>query len=118
MCGSFISRLFGGGRDKTPDPVVTTPTTPPPVAQAVQTAPVDPPVTPTPTPVQEDETKRKAKVTGKKIKKKARSQGTTQLQTKKPNQGGLKGTGTPQGVNTLQGIVGTATANARQSVGY
>ena len=100
MCGSFISRLFGGGRDKTPDPVVSAPPTPPPVAQAVQRAPVEPPQTPTPSPVTEDETKRKAKVTAKKIQKKKRSAGTSQLQTKKPAQGGLQGINTPQGVNT------------------
>jgi hypothetical protein len=109
MCGGIISRIFGG-RDSTPTPPTPAPPTTPPVVQQVQRTPVEPPVTPTPTPVQEDETKRKAKVTGKKIKKKARSQGTTQLQTKKPSQGGLKGTDTPQGVNTgaLKGIAGTA----------
>ena len=112
MCGSFISRLFGGGRDKTPDPVVSAPPTPPPVAQAVQRAPVEPPVTPTPSPVQEDETKRKAKVTGKRIKKKTRAQGTSQLQTKKPAQGGLSGINTPQGVNTG---AGQATTTPRQT---
>jgi hypothetical protein len=61
---------------------------------------VAPPSTPTPSPVSEDETKRKAKVTAKKVQKKTRAQGTSQLATKKPAQGGLKGINTPQGVNT------------------
>jgi hypothetical protein len=65
----------------------------------VQRAPVEPPATPTPAP-QEDETKRKAKITSKKVQKKKRSQGTTQLATKKPETGGLSGINTPQGVNT------------------
>ena len=109
MCGGIFSAIFGGGRQKTPDPVVTAPPTPPPVAQAIQRAPVEPPVTPTPTPVQEDETKLKAKVTAKRIKKKTRAQGTSQLQTKKPAQGGLSGINTPQGINT-----GTTTPTKQQ----
>jgi hypothetical protein len=55
----------------------------------------------------EDETKRKAKVTAKKVQKKTRAAGTTQLQTKKPATGGVQGTGTPQGVNTGTGGGGT-----------
>ena len=99
MCGSLISSIFGGNRSQ-PVPPTPAPPTPPPAPQMVQRAPVDPPATPTPTPVTEDETKRKAKVTAKKVQKKRRSAGTSQLQTKKPAQGGLQGINTPQGINT------------------
>ena len=78
----------------------------------VQRAPVDPPATPTPTPVTEDETKRKAKITAKKVQKKKRSAGTSQLQTKKPAEGGLSGINTPQGVNT--GAAASTTTTKQQ----
>ena len=91
MCGSIISSIFGGGNRNTPAP---------PTPAPVQKAPIEPPATPTPAPLQEDETKRKAKITSKKVQKKARSAGTTQLATKKPETGGLQGINTPQGVNT------------------
>ena len=101
MCGSFINRLFGGGSSRTPPPPpVPAPPTPPPAPQPVQRAPIEPPATPTPSPYGEDETKRKAKITSKKVQKKKRSAGTTQLATKKPAEGGLSGINTPQGVNT------------------
>ena len=63
------------------------------------------PEAPTPSPVMEDETKKKAKVKAKKVAKKAAKQGTTQLQTKKPKTGGLKGITTKQGANTCAGGV-------------
>lgn len=99
MCGSLISSIFGGGRSAPPPPPTPAPPTPPPPPQPTVTAPIAPPATPTPTP-QQDETKRKAKVTAKKVQKKRTSAGTSQLQIKKPATGGVKGTETPQGVNT------------------
>ena len=81
---------------KIPTPVASTP--PPPPAP-VQTAPTPLPATPTPAPRGEDETKKKAKVTAKKVAKKVRARGTTQLQTKAPTTG-LRGINTGQGVNT------------------
>ena len=99
MCGSLISSIFGGNRSQ-PTPPTPAPPTPPPAPQMVQRAPVEPPATPTPAPQSEDETKRKAKITSKKVQKKARSAGTSQLATKKPAQGGLSGINTPQGINT------------------
>ena len=54
----------------------------------------------TPAPVQEDQTKKKAKVKAKKVSKEAAKKGTTQLATKKPKTGGLKGITTGQGTNT------------------
>ena len=100
MCGQAISNLFGGGRSTPPPPPTPAPPTPPPAPQMVQRVPVEPPATPTPAPMTEDETKRKAKITSKKVQKKKRSAGTTQLATKKPATGGLSGINTPQGVNT------------------
>jgi hypothetical protein len=103
MCPETIKkgfkRLFG--MDNTPPPVPAMPTAPP-TPQETQTAPSPTPSTPTPSPYSEDETKRKAKITGKKVQKKKRSAGTSQLQTKKgkPATGGLQGINTPQGVNT------------------
>ena len=105
MCGSLISSIFGGGRQPAPPPVPAPPT-PPPIPQPTVTAPIEAPATPTPTP-QDDGTKKKAKITSKKVQKKKVSAGTSQLQIKKPTEGGVKGTGTPQGVNT-----GTAAAGA------
>ena len=99
MCGSLISSIFGGNRSTPPAPPTPAPPTAPPAPQPVQRVPVDPPATPTPAP-QEDETKRKAKITSKKVQKKKRSAGTTQLATKKPTTGGLQGINTPQGINT------------------
>jgi len=101
MCGQAISNLFGGNRSQPAPPPVPAPPTPPPAPQPVQTAPVEPPATPTPPP-QEDQSKRKAKITSKKVQKKKRSAGTTQLATKKanPGTGGLSGINTPQGINT------------------
>ena len=111
MCGDLISSIFGGGnRTPPPPPIPAAPTTPPP-PQMAQTAPLEAPTTPTPAPVSEDETKRKAKVTAKKVQKKTRAAGTTQLATKKPETGGLKGTGTQQGVNTGTGS-GSASGGA------
>ena len=103
MCPGDILRDI---RDFFRPPAPPQPTPPPPVAppvpQAPQTAPTPTPATPTPSPYSEDETKRKAKITGKKVQKKKRSAGTSQLQTKKgkPTTGGLQGINTPQGVNT------------------
>ena len=108
MCGSLISSIFGGNRSSTPVPPTPAPPTPPPAPQAVVRAPVEPPATPTPAP-QEDETKRKAKITSKKVQKKKRSAGTSQLATKKPAEGGLSGINTPQGINT-----GTTTPTKQQ----
>ena len=54
----------------------------------------------TPAPVQEDQTKKKAKVKAKKVSSEAAKKGTTQLATKKPASGGLKGITTKQGANT------------------
>jgi len=99
MCGGIISNLFGG-RPTPPPPPVPAPPTAPPAPQMIQRAPVEAPATPTPAPTSEDETKRKAKITSKKVQKKTRSAGTTQLATKKPATGGLSGINTPQGVNT------------------
>ena len=99
MCGGLISNLFGGG-NRQPTPPTPAPPTPPPAPAPVQRAPIEPPATPTPSPISEDETKRKAKITSKKVQKKKRSAGTTQLATKKPETGGLSGINTPQGVNT------------------
>ena len=98
MCGSLINSIFGGNRQPAPPPTPVAPTPPPPPAPTV-TAPIEPPAAPTPAP-QEDETKRKAKITSKKVQKKKRSAGTTQLATKKPTTGGLQGINTPQGINT------------------
>lgn len=106
MCGSLINSIFGGGRQPAPPPVPAPPT-PPPAPQPTVTAPIEAPATPTPSPYSEDETKRKAKVTSKKVQKKERSAGTSQLQIKKPTEGGVKGTGTPQGVNTGTAAAGT-----------
>ena len=101
MCGQAISNLFGGGgRSTPPAPPTPAPPTPPPAPQPVQRAPIEPPASPTPAPMTEDETKRKAKIASKKVQKKKRSAGTTQLATKKPTEGGLSGINTPQGVNT------------------
>jgi len=58
------------------------------------------PEAPTPAPVTDDETKRKAKVTSKKVQKKSKASGTSQLQTKKPDSGGVQTPTTGQGVNT------------------
>ena len=66
----------------------------------VQSPPTPAPEAPTPAPVTEDETKKKAKVKAKKVSKEAARKGTTQLATKKPATGGLKGINTPQGTNT------------------
>ena len=112
MCGSLISSIFGGNRSQ-PTPPTPAPPTPPPAPQMVQRAPIEPPATPTPAPQSEDETKRKAKITSKKVQKKARSAGTTQLATKKPTTGGLKGTGTPSGVSTGTGTSSTGTTSKK-----
>jgi hypothetical protein len=96
--GNTINQIFGGGDpDPTPAPIAPTP---PPVPTQTITDQVAPPPTPTPGPIEEDETKRKAKLTSKKVQKKKRSAGTTQLATKKPTTGGLQGINTPQGINT------------------
>ena len=101
MCGQAINNLFGGNRSTPPPPPVPAPPTPPPAPQQVQRVPDPAPATPTPAP-QEDQSKRKAKITSKKVQKKKRSAGTTQLATKKanPKTGGLSGINTPQGINT------------------
>ena len=113
MCGSLISSIFGGNRSQ-PTPPTPAPPTPPPAPQIVQRAPVEPPATPTPAPMSEDETKRKAKITSKKVQKKSRSAGTTQLATKKPATGGLSGINTPQGTNTGTNTgTGTATTTKK-----
>ena len=100
MC---IGGLFGGGRRAPEPPPTPAPTTTPPPPIPVQTAPTPLPEAPTPAPIQEDETKKKAKVKAKKVAKTAAKKGTTQLQTKKPKSGGLKGITTKQGVNTGTG---------------
>ena len=115
MCGQAISNLFGGGRSSSPPPAPPTPAPPaaPPAPQPIQTAPTPIPETPTPKPQETEGSKKKAKITAKKInKKKTRAQGTSQLQTKKPAQGGLSGINTPQGVNTG---AGQATTTPRQT---
>ena len=101
MC---LGAIFGGRRNDPPPPppVPVTPTTPPP-PQPVQTAPTPMPEAPTPAPVQEDQTKKKAKIKAKKVGKKTTKLGTTQLATKKPKTGGLKGIELPQGTNTGSG---------------
>ena len=101
MCGSFIRNLFGGSQPE-PPPIMAAPTPPPPPTP-IETAPADRPGTPTPGPTQEDESKRKAKMSSKSVDKKRRSAGTTQLQTPKPDQGGVQSGGTSQGVNTSGG---------------
>ena len=98
MC---IGGLFGGGRRSTPPPPTPAPPTTPPPPIPVQQAPTPMPEAPTPAPVMEDETKRKAKVRTVKRKKTGRGQqGTTRLQTKKPESGGLRGITTGTGTNT------------------
>ena len=103
MCGSLISNLFGGGTRAQPTPPTPAPPTTPPPPMPIQQAPTPMPEAPTPAPIQEDETKKKAKVKAKKVAKTAAKKGTTQLQTKKPKSGGLKGITTKQGVNTGTG---------------
>tara|TARA_B100000214_G_scaffold248496_1_gene182543 strand:- start:770 stop:1114 length:345 start_codon:yes stop_codon:yes gene_type:complete len=98
MCGSFIRNLLGGSQPE-PPPIMAAPT-PPPAPTPTQVVSPDKPGQPTPGPTQEDESKRKAKLSSKKVQRKKRSAGTTQLQTKKPLDGGLSGINTPQGVNT------------------
>ena len=100
---------FGGGGNRyqpkaSPPPVAST--APPPVVETI-TPPTPMPETPTPRPVSEDETKRKAKVTAKKVVAKQRAKGTTQLATKKPATGGLRGVQTQQRVNTGQAAAPT-----------
>ena len=98
MCGSFFQKIFGGS---TPEPPpIMAPPTPPPAPSPSETAPADRPASPTPGPQEEDESKRKAKMSSKSVDKKKRSEGTSQLQSPKPDQGGVKGTDTSQGVNT------------------
>ena len=101
MCGSFFQKIFGNSQPD-PPPVPVAPT-PPPAPAPSQTQGPDRPAAPTPGPSQEDESKRKAKTSSKKVERKKRSAGTTQLQTPKPDQGGVKGTNTSQGVNTSGG---------------
>ena len=97
MC---LGAIFGGGRTAPAAPPIPVTPTPPPPPAPVQTAPTPLPEGPTPTPVQEDETKRKAKIRTRKRPTKGRQQqGTSRLQTKKPEAGGLKGIKTGQGVN-------------------
>ena len=96
MC---IGGLFGGGRSTPPAPPTPAPPTTPPPPLPVQQAPTPMPEAPTPAPVSEDGNKKKAKVKAKKVSKTAAKKGTTQLQTKKPTSGGLKGITTSQGVN-------------------
>ena len=100
---------FGGGGNRyqpkaSPQPVAST--APPPVVETI-TPPTPMPETPTPRPVSEDETKRKAKVTAKKVVAKQRAKGTSQLATKNPAAGGLRGVQTQQGVNTGQAAAPT-----------
>tara|TARA_X000000368_G_scaffold26800_1_gene20233 strand:- start:12654 stop:12980 length:327 start_codon:yes stop_codon:yes gene_type:complete len=101
MC---VPGLFGGGRSAPPAPPTPAPPTTPPAPMPIQQAPTPIPEAPTPAPVSEDETKRKAKVKAKKVAKKGQGQtGTTSLQTRKPESGGLSGITTPQGTNTSGG---------------
>ena len=97
MC---VGNLFGGRPSQPAPPPTPAPPSPPPAPQPIQTAPTPVPETPTPKPQDTEGTKKKAKITAKKLNKKKTSAGTTQLQTKKPAQGGLSGINTPQGVNT------------------
>ena len=113
MCGEFISSIFGGGRRDTPQVQQPAPPTPPPAPVQPVTAPIEQPAAPPPGPISEDETKRKAKVTAKKVQKKTRAAGTTQLATKKPATGGLQGINTPQGVNVASGGGAPATPKAQ-----
>ena len=97
MC---LGAIFGGGRTTPAAPPIPVTPTPPPPPQPVQTAPTPLPEGPTPMPVEEDPTKRKAKIrTRKSPTKGSQQQGTSRLQTKKPEAGGLKGIKTGQGVN-------------------
>ena len=100
MC---IGNLFGGQPKAAPTPPAPAPPSTPPPATDVVKAPLPLPETPTPPPKDTDNTKKKAKVVAKKTMKKQASKGTTQLQTKKPETGGLAGINTPQGINTGTG---------------
>ena len=111
MCGSFIRGLLGGSQPE-PPPIMAAPTSPP-APTPTQVVSPDKPGQPTPGPTQEDESKRKAKLSSKKVQRKKRSAGTTQLQSEniKPEGGGLSGINTPQGVNTGKAGDTTKTTN-------
>ena len=74
------------------------PNTPPPINPALEEVKTDLPTTATPGPV--DTTKTKTKVVAKKVNKKAKAKGTTQLSTKNAAGTGTAGPGTMQGINT------------------
>ena len=88
MCSAIANLLGLNQKDPAPPPRPAAPT-PPPVPKPTVTAPVDPPKPPTPGPETVDETKQKAQVTAKKVQKKARALGTSQLAIKKPATGGV-----------------------------
>ena len=94
MC---LGNLFGRPRAQQAPPVQKAPTPAPPPEPVVQ-APVDLPTEATPGPsAVDDESKKPTKITAKKINKKARAAGTSQLAIKKPVTGGVKGTGSAGG---------------------
>ena len=94
MC---LGNLFGRPRQAAPPPVQKAPTPAPPPEPVVQ-EPVDLPTTPTPGATDVDpDSQKPTKITGKKINKKARAAGTSQLAIKKPATGGAKGTGSAGG---------------------
>ena len=109
MCGSIISSLLGIKNPEPPKQPRPVAPTPPPVAKQTVTTPTDLPKPPDPGVLKKDDKNKKAEVTSKKIDKKARSKGTTQLATKKPATGGLRGVTTGTGVNTGAGGGGGGT---------
>jgi len=93
MC---LGNLF---RSPKPDPLpVIRPNDPPPIAPVVEEVKADLPTTPTPGPA--TDVKEKTKVVAKKVNKKAKAKGTTQLSTKNAKGIGTAGPKTLQGINT------------------
>jgi len=93
MC---IGNLFK--TPKAPDLPQVKPNDPPPIAPPLEEVKADLPATPTPGPA--DATNTKTKVVAKKVNKKAKAKGTTQLSTKNAAGTGTAGPGTMQGINT------------------
>ena len=93
MC---IGNLF---KTPKPDPLPNIkPSDPPPIAPGVEEVTPDLRTSPTPGPA--TTTKEKTKVVAKKVNKKAKAKGTTQLSTKNAKGTGTAGPGTLQGINT------------------
>ena len=103
MCGSIISSIFGIKSPEPPKSARPVAPTPPPVAKPTIQAPTELPKLPDPGVQKQDDKNKKAEVTSKKIDKKARAKGTSQLQIKKPATGGIRGVTTGTGVNTGAG---------------